>query len=95
MRVTAPSHGHRQRRGNPPASTGLARAEELHVTVPGTAVERPPRPGWISDALLAETIEVWTEAYRQPISEDEAIEILENVGRLGEALLNAKQETRG
>jgi len=77
-----------------PASTGFPRLEELPVMVPGMAVERPPRPAWISDALLAETIEVWSEAYRRPVSEDEAIEILENVGRLGEALLNAKQETR-
>ena len=62
------------------------------MVVPGEVVERPPRPAWISDALLAETIDVWTEAYERPVSEVEAIDILVNVGRLAEALLEAKRE---
>ena len=62
------------------------------MVVPGGVVERPPRPAWISDALLAETIDVWTEAYERPVSEGEAIDILVNVGRLAEALLQAKRE---
>ncbi len=57
-------------------------------------MERAPRPAWVSDALLAETIEVWTDAYGRPISESEALEILDNVKRLGEALLAAKREMR-
>jgi len=55
-------------------------------------MERPPCPAWISDALLAETMDVWTEAYERPVSEVEAIEILRNVRRLAEALLEAKRE---
>ena len=94
MPVTPPTHGLRKRRGKMPASTGFPRQKELQVMVPGAAEERPPRLAWISDALLMDTIEVWSEAYERPVGEDEAIEILENVGRLGEALLNAKQETR-
>ena len=62
------------------------------MVVLGEVVERPPRPAWISDALLAETIDVWTEAYERPVSEVEAIDILTNVGRLAEALLQAKRE---
>ena len=62
------------------------------MTVPGETVERLLRPAWISDALLAETIELWTEACERPVSEVEAIEILVNVGRLAEALLDAKRE---
>ena len=62
------------------------------MVVSGSALECPPRPAWISDALLAETIDVWTEAYGRPVSEAEAIEILRNVGRLAEALLEAKRE---
>jgi hypothetical protein len=58
-------------------------------------LERPPRPAWISDALLAETIEVWSEAYGRPLDEDDAVEILRNVKRLGEALLDAKREMGG
>ena len=57
-------------------------------------MERPPRPAWISDALLAETIEVWSEAYGRPLDEDDAVEILRNVRRLAEALLDAKREMR-
>jgi len=62
------------------------------VVVSGSAMERPPCPAWISDALLAETMDVWTEAYERPVSEVEAIEILRNVRRLAEALLEAKRE---
>ena len=62
------------------------------MVVLGEVVERPPRPAWISDALLAETIDVWTEAYERPVSEGEAIDSLVNVGRLAEALLQAKRE---
>ena len=57
-------------------------------------MERPPRPAWIPDALLAETVEVWSEAYGKPMTEDDAIEILRNVRRLAEALLDAKREMR-
>ena len=64
------------------------------MVVPGEVVERPPRPAWISDALLAETIDVWTEAYERRVSEVEAIDILVNVGRLAEALLEAKREVQ-
>lgn len=63
-----------------------------HDPVPYATQERPSRPAWIPDALLAETIRVWSKAYRRQISEDEAIEILTNVKRLGEALLQAKRE---
>jgi hypothetical protein len=49
---------------------------------------------WISDELLAETVEVWTEAYGRPVSEDEAVEILLNVKRLGEVLLRARSEVQ-
>jgi hypothetical protein len=63
-----------------------------HDPLPGTTMERPQRPAWIPDALLAETVKVWSKAYGRRISEKEAIEILTNVKRLGEALLQAKRE---
>lgn len=77
---------------NPEKGLGFPSKIPPHDPVPGTAQERPPRPAWIPDALLAETIRVWSKAYRRPISEDEAVEILTNVKRLGEALLQAKRE---
>jgi len=92
MALTATIHRHPARSENPSEGTGCSPETWLHVTVPGEATERPPRPAWISDALLAETIDVWTEAYERPVSEAEAIDILTNVGRLAEALLEAKQE---
>ena len=50
---------------------------------------------WISDELLAETIELWSESYGRPISEDEAVEILMNVKRMGELLLRLRREADG
>jgi len=50
---------------------------------------------WISDELLAETIDVWSENYGRPISEEEAVEILMNVKRLGEVLLKLRREADG
>ena len=94
MRVTAPSLGPRQMVENPAERTGLPPESWPHVVVSGTATERPPRPAWISDALLARTIELWSRAYRRPLGESDALEILENVGRLAEALLDAKRRMR-
>ena len=53
--------------------------------------QRPLSMAWISEELLAETIEVWSEAYGRVIGEDEAVEILMIVKRLGEVLLKAQQ----
>jgi len=50
---------------------------------------------WISDELLAKTIDVWSTNYGRPISEDEAVEILMNVKRLAEVLLEARKEVDG
>ena len=94
MALTTAIHRRHLRPKSPPRRTGFALGGELPVTMPGEAMERPPRPAWISDALLAETIEVWTEAYGRPVGEVDAIEILVNVGRLAEALLEAKREMR-
>jgi len=92
MALTATIHRHQERPNIQAEGTGCSPGTWLHVVVPGEVVERPPRPAWISDALLAETIDVWTEAYERPVSEVEAIDILVNVGRLAEALLEAKRE---
>ena len=60
-------------------------------TVLGGAGRRPLSMAWISDSLLEQTIEVWSEAYGRPVGEAEAVEILMNVKRLGE-VLNARKE---
>ena len=38
--------------------------------------------GWIAEDLLQETILLWSEVYRRPVSHEEALEILANVKRL-------------
>ncbi|HOI55893.1 MAG TPA: hypothetical protein PLP01_11635 [Phycisphaerae bacterium] len=37
---------------------------------------------------------VWSEAWGRPVGEDEAMEILVNVRRLGEVLLRARREMK-
>lgn len=48
---------------------------------------RPLSIQWMSEKLIQETIDTWSKAYCRPISEDEAIEILNNVHRFVETLL--------
>lgn len=74
-------------------STGFTGRDEEHVT--GLQRRRGPLSmAWISDELLAETIDLWSESYGRPISEDEAMEILMNVKRLGEVLLKVRREVK-
>jgi len=82
---------------DPPArnvgeSTGFQGQDEEHGTGPARPPGRLPSTAWVSDELLADTIEVWSEAYGRSVSKAEAMEILMNVKRLGEALLKARQE---
>ena len=74
-----------------PESTGFVGTGEEDVTN-RIDTPRPLSMAWISDELLAETIEVWSEAYGQPIGEKEAVEILMNVKRFGETMVSAIQE---
>ncbi|MBN2583672.1 MAG: hypothetical protein JXL80_11445 [Planctomycetes bacterium] len=75
----------------PSELTGFGGQDEEGVTGPRRE-RRPLSMAWISDELLAETIDLWSESYGRPISENEAVEILMNVKRLGEALLKARRE---
>jgi hypothetical protein len=47
----------------------------------------------LSDERISEARRVWSKAYGRVISSDEAVEILTNVRRLAEALLQAEEET--
>ncbi len=75
-------------------STGLTGHDEADVTGPRRD-RRPLSMAWISDELLAETIDLWSESYGRRISEGEAVEILMNVKRLGEVLLKARGKVGG
>ena len=48
---------------------------------------RPASLAWITDELLTYTQDVWSKEYGRPVTEDEAIEMLVNVKRLGEVML--------
>ena len=59
-----------------PLPTARRRAEALP---PGT-------PAWITMELVRETIEVWSPFYKSPISFDEAVTILRDIGQLFDCL---------
>lgn len=53
---------------------------------PAPALPPSDKPRWITDELLAETIRVWQPRYGKPISDDDAVQIILSVSRLGEVL---------
>ena len=56
------------------------------------AHQRPLAEAWISDALLAEAVAVWSRVYRRRITREEAVAMLMNVKRLGAVLHRAARE---
>lgn len=47
---------------------------------------------WISEDLLTETRKIWSKAYGRVLSNEEAIEILMNVKRMAEVLIQMQKE---
>lgn len=43
-------------------------------------------PAWITEELIADTISTWQPYYDEPLTEQDAIEVLVNVGRLFDLL---------
>lgn len=43
-------------------------------------------PQWVTEALIADTIETWQPYYDTPLTRTDAIEMLTNVGRLFDLL---------
>lgn len=58
-------------------------------------------PDWVTDALIADTIQTWQPYYESPLTRQDAVEMLVNVGRLfnlleadhAQALSTRKQQT--
>ena len=71
---------------------GLSGPSELSVTE--RFGDRPMTTAWVSDRLLARTVDVWSRAYGRPVTTREAMEILMNVKRFGELLIRAKEESK-
>jgi len=79
--------------------TGLCGPVEQHGGTAGRPdaapeVTPPPSPPWMSPNLIGQTREVWSARYGRMISEREAAEILHNVRRLAEAVLNDGREPK-
>ena len=66
--------------------TGFSSPDEPGLSVP-IPIRRPLSLAWVSDELIAETQRLWSARYGREIAMDEAIEILVNVRRLAEMLL--------
>jgi len=82
-------------RGIPLDRPGLSRPVELSVSDRfGLSGGRPMTAAWVSDDLLARTIDVWSKAYGRQITTQEAMEILMNIKRLGELLFRAREDDR-
>jgi len=77
-------------------STGLTGQPEqgCRVDRPATAAAARNLPGaaWITDAAVADTIQVWSPYYGGKLTESEAVEILMNVKNLVDALVQAERK---
>ncbi len=89
----APTHGEK-RADNVFHRPGLSGQDELSVADRSGPSNQPIKAAWISDELLAETIDVWSRTYDRPVATEEALEILANVRRFGELLIQAKEDRK-
>jgi hypothetical protein len=80
---------------NPEELTGFPPETSPHGDLPGADSERPLSLAWITDDLLAHTRDVWSRHLGRDVSEDEAIDMLLNVKRLAETLLNVTRAEGG
>lgn len=74
---------------NSAASTGLPRTPEVQGEGDAAAGGRPLELAWITDELIEKHRRVWSRMYRRIITEEEAIEIIMNIVRFAEAVLEA------
>jgi hypothetical protein len=75
-----------------PRLTGFTAQSGHHGPEPGPVDARAISTEWLSADRIAEARRVWSMAYGRVITCDEAIEILTNVRRLAEVLLNSVEE---
>ena len=73
---------------NQPESTGLPANIEQNR-------QRPLSTSWITDELMEDTRKVWSKVYGRVISPAEAVEILMNVKKLAEVIMDAQQKGEG
>lgn len=68
-----------------PRIPGLSSENDPSV---GAETKRPLSSAWISPKLLRNALAVWSSRYGRPLTDEEGIEILMNVKRLGEAMVD-------
>ena len=77
-----------------PQLAGFSPESRQHGTQPEPDGPRPLGAEWMSDELIADTRRVWSAAYGRVISNDEAVEILNNVRRFADVMLRAEREAQ-
>ncbi|WP_020472337.1 hypothetical protein [Zavarzinella formosa] len=60
------------------------RACAAGAVIPARVV--PAGPAWISQELVDATIRVWQPYYEEPLTPEEAVTMIQNMGRLFQAL---------
>lgn len=71
--------------------TGFSSPDEPGLCDPQVPVRRPLSLAWVSDELIAKTQRLWSARYEREISVEEAIEMLQNVKRFAEMLLERSE----
>jgi hypothetical protein len=70
--------------------TGFLSPDEPGLCEP-VPIQRPLSLAWVSDEMIAETQRLWSDRYGREISVAEAIEILQNIKRFAEMLLERSE----
>lgn len=78
------------KRSNAPA--GLSAENSPSLSGPVESAIRPFSQAWITDALIEKTRRVWSKVYGRVVTAEEAVEILVNVKRFAELLVQIKRE---
>ncbi len=95
MSRTHAHHGRSEIFEKPEETTGVPRETSPHGDLPEAGSARPLSLAWITDDLLSHTRDVWSRHLGRAVSEDEAIDMLLNVKRLAETLLNITRAKGG
>lgn len=74
------------------APTGLSAENPPSLSASVGTANRPLSQAWITETLIENTRRVWSKAYGRVISPDEAVEILVNVKRFAELLVEIKRD---
>jgi len=84
---------------NPEHPTGFPRHPEVQGQGESpeetTAGGRPLVLAWITDELIEEHQRIWSRMYRRVITEEEAVEIIMNIRRFAETVLESVAGEKG